>query len=149
MTPPPAAPRTTPSDTAPSDIELAAAAERLVAAFATGDLDAYFASFAPDATFVFHSTAEVLTSVAAYRALWARWVAEDGFTVLACTSSEQHWQEEGGSAVLVHRVATTTRAGGVVSSTDERESIVFTRREGRWLAVHEHLSEHPAAGADA
>lgn len=125
------------------DPDLAAAAARLVDAFATGDLDGYFACFAPDATFVFHGTPEVLTSVRAYRDLWARWVAEDGFAVLACTSSEQHWQREGDTAVLVHRVATTARAGGVTAGTDERESIVFARRDGRWLAVHEHLSPHP------
>jgi len=137
--PTPATPPTAP------DADLAAAAQHLVEAFATGDLDAYFGSFAPDATFVFHTTAEVLTSAQAYRDLWARWVAEDGFAVLACTTSEQQWQQEGDAAVLVHRVATTARAGGAEASTDERESIVFARRDGRWLAVHEHLSLHPAA----
>jgi len=105
----------TPPDLDPDlvlDPDLTAAAGRLVGAFAAGDLDAYFGAFAPDASFVFHGTAEVLTSVAAYRDLWARWVAEDGFAVLSCTSTEQHWRQDGDAAVLVHRVATTARAGG-------------------------------------
>ncbi|WP_326818101.1 nuclear transport factor 2 family protein [Streptomyces sp. NBC_01762] len=63
--------------------EIQAAADALVAAFAEGRLDDYFGSFAPDATFVFHSTPQRLASTAEYRALWQQWVAEDDFRIWA------------------------------------------------------------------
>jgi ketosteroid isomerase-like protein len=34
--------------------------------------------------------------------------------------------------------------GGEVSTVRERETIVFERRDGSWLAVHEHLSPETA-----
>ena len=61
----------------PVEREARAAAEALVAAFGAERLDEYFAAFAPDATFVFHTPADRLDSVAAYREQWARWVRED------------------------------------------------------------------------
>jgi ketosteroid isomerase-like protein len=123
---------------------VAAAAEQLVAAFAEGRVDDYFACFADDATFVFHTTPERLESREAYRSLWRRWEAEDGFRVLACASSHQLVAPLGDdAAVFVHDVATrvTTSAGD--EDLRERETIVFARRQGRWLAVHEHLSPAP------
>jgi uncharacterized protein (TIGR02246 family) len=126
--------------------ELVAAADRLVRAFAAGDLDAYFGSFADDAVFVFHATDRVLESTAQYRELWQEWVRESGFAVVSCRTGEQHWQVWEGAAVLVHRVATVSTSDGEELASDERESIVFALRDGRWLAVHEHLSLHPASG---
>ena len=120
-------------------------ARRLVAAFGAGDLRTYFACFADDASFAFHTSPEVLTSAQAYREAWEEWVRTDGFTVLQCHTSEQHWQVWENAAVLVHRVATTVRAAGTVSTLDERETIVFQRRTQGWRAVHEHLSVHPSA----
>ncbi|MFF3561814.1 YybH family protein [Streptomyces sp. NPDC002574] len=120
------------------------AADDLVAAFAEGRLDDYFRAFAPDATFVFHTTAQRIESVAEYRRVWARWVAEDGFRVLSCRSSDRMVQQWDDTAVFTHTVETriSTRSGE--ETLHERETIVFRRgEEGRWPAVHEHLSPAP------
>jgi uncharacterized protein (TIGR02246 family) len=124
------------------------AARHLVEAFGAHDTAAYFASFAPDATFVFHSHGVPLRDRDAYRQLWTGW-EQDGFRVLGCTSSEQHVQVlDGDTAVFTHRVRTTVRDAQGREELDERETIVFHRRaDGRWLAVHEHLSPTPAGPA--
>ena len=126
-------------------LEVAAA---LVAAFAAHDTEAYFASFAPEATFLFHTTDELLRSRAEYEALWAEWEREAGFRIDSCTSSGQHVQLLGDPAevaVFTHRVRTTVRTHEGAESLDERETIVFQRRaDGRWTAVHEHLSAYPS-----
>ena len=121
--------------------EVRAAADALVADFGAGRVDAYFARMAEDATFVFHTTPERLASRAAYRALWERWSAEDGFRVLSCASRDQVVQVLGGdAAVLAHDVTTRVATHDGEEELRERESIVFVRRDGRWLVVHEHLS---------
>ncbi|MFF3501565.1 YybH family protein [Streptomyces sp. NPDC003247] len=126
--------------------EVLRAADELVAAFAEGRLDDYFAAFDPDATFVFHTTPERIASTADYRALWERWVAEDGFRIVDCVSSGQVVQCFGDTAVFSHDVATTVSTTAGTESLSERETIVFRRAgQGHWLAVHEHLS--PAAAA--
>jgi uncharacterized protein (TIGR02246 family) len=121
------------------------AAATLVAAFGSNDTEAYFACFADDATFLFHTTDRLLTSTEEYRQEWDRWVAEDEFRILDCSTEDTAIQLFGDTAVLTHRVRTTvsTRAGAEVLR--ERETIVFARRDGRWLAVHEHLSPAPGA----
>ena len=125
--------------------EVRDAAASLVDAFGRHDTAAYFAAFRTDATFVFHTSPAPLHSRADYERLWASW-EEDGFRVLDCTSSEQHVQLLGDTAVFTHRVATRLRPGSDADeeSLDERETIVFVRQDGGWRAVHEHLS--PAAG---
>ncbi|WP_223863586.1 nuclear transport factor 2 family protein [Streptomyces sp. 5-10] len=124
--------------------EVLRAADALVAAFGEGRLDDYFAAFAPDATFVFHTTPERLTSTADYRALWDRWVAEDDFRVLSCASTDRLVQLLGDTAVFTHRVETTVSTTAGAETTHERETIVFRRQpHGHWLAVHEHLSAAP------
>jgi uncharacterized protein (TIGR02246 family) len=129
--------------------EVLAAAAQLVRAFGSGDVDGYFGCFAEDATFVFHSTPEVLESRVAYREEWASWERADGFRVLECRSSEQRVQDLGDVAVFTHRVRTRVHAAGEEAELHERETIVFRRTgDGRWLAVHEHLSPDPAAAAD-
>ena len=121
--------------------EVRAAAAALVEDFGAGRVDAYFARLAPDASFVFHTSPERLASRDAYRALWDRWEREDGFRVLACRSSSQHVQVLADDvAVLTHDVATRVAAGGAEEQLEQRESIVFARRDGTWLVVHEHLS---------
>jgi ketosteroid isomerase-like protein len=125
--------------------EVRAAAEALVSAFGRGDLDAYFACFADDATFLFHGTDRLLTSTGEYRREWARWAAEDGFAVRGCVTGDTVVQVLGDVAVLTHRVRTTVGTHEGESVLLERETIVFARRAGRWLAVHEHLSPAPAA----
>jgi len=127
------------------EAEVRAAAERMVAAFGSGRLDDYFACFSDDATFLFHSTPERVESVDAYRRLWDRWVHEDDFRVTGCSSSGARVQILGDAAVFLHDVITdvTTRAGA--ETLHERETIIFARQsDGRWLAVHEHLSPAPS-----
>lgn len=120
------------------------AAARLVAAFGGGDLDAYFGSFAEHAVFVFHTTPRVLDSVAAYRAEWATWQRDDGLRVVSCESTEQRVQDLGDVAVFTHRVRTRVSTSAGEDELLERETIVFRRLpDGRWVAVHEHLSPDP------
>lgn len=126
------------------EAEVRAAAERLVTAFGAGRLEDYFACFTDDASFVFHSAPERLESVDAYRRLWERWIREDDFRVAGCKSSAVGVQVLGNAAVFLHDVVTdvVTRAGA--ETLHERETIVFARQsDGRWLAVHEHLSPAP------
>jgi ketosteroid isomerase-like protein len=126
--------------------EVRSAADALVAAFAEGRLDDYFGAFAPDATFVFHTTPQRLGSTAEYRALWQQWVEEDGFRVLGCTSSAQLVQPFGDTAVFSHDVETRVATNAGEETVHERETIVFARSaDGTWLAVHEHLSPRTAA----
>ncbi len=124
---------------------VAAAADSLVAAFGEGRLADYFACFAPDATFVFHTTDRRLDSVAEYRELWRDWVEADHFEVLACDSTHRLIQVLGDTAVFTHDVRTRVAVRGVEQTLRERETIVFHLVGDRWLAVHEHLSpnDHP------
>lgn len=119
------------------------AAEKLVAAFASTNTEAYFAAFSEDASFVFHTYPEVLPTRAAYQALWANWLA-DGFEVLECTSSKPLVSLQGDVAIFTHDVRTQLRIQGEEITSYERETIVFRQVEaGRWLACHEHLSAAP------
>ena len=123
--------------------EVRAAADALVEAFAAHDPAAYFASFAPEASFVFYTAAERLPDRSAYERLWAKWEREDGFRVHGCTTTDADIRVFGDVAVLAHDVETDVELGGTRETVHERETIVFERREGRWLAVHEHLSPRP------
>ena len=127
-----------------ADVEVRAAAAALVAAFGTHDVDGYFGAFAPDATFLFHTTPRLLESRAAYEAEWRAW-EEDGFRVLACESWSQEVQVlTADVAVFTHRVRTRVRTAERDQDLAERETIVFQRQsDGRWLGVHEHLSAEP------
>lgn len=124
--------------------EVLRAAAALVAAFGEHRTADYFAAFAPEATFVFHDAPAPLPDRAAYEAEWAAWES-DGFRVEGCETSDTAVQLVApGVAVLTHAVRTTL--AGSESPTAERETIVFRREDdGRWLAVHEHLSPAPAA----
>lgn len=125
--------------------QVRAATSELVRAFGSGDLDRYFACFARDATFLFHTADRRLTSTEDYRRQWEQWVREDGLRVLDCTTQDTVVQELGEVAVVTHAVRTrvATRAGE--QTLHERETIVFAQgADGTWLAVHEHLSPAPA-----
>jgi ketosteroid isomerase-like protein len=127
-----------------SEREVHDAAAALVAAFGSGAVDDYFARFAPEATFVFHAEPARLECTAAYRQLWARWEREDGFRVLDCTSRNGAVTMVGeAAAVFAHDVDTRVSTHAGPERLHERETIVFARRDGRWLAVHEHLSVRP------
>ena len=124
--------------------EVRAAAATLVSAFGAHDAEAYFASFAPDATFLFYTTPGLLESRAAWEAEW-RSLEAAGFRVLSCTSLEPRVQLlTPDVAVFTHRVGTRLRDADGEHDLAERETIVFRREsDGRWLGIHEHLSAEP------
>jgi len=117
------------------------AAAKIVSDFGSHATEAYFAGFAPSATFIFHTHTERLNSRAEYETLWAKWESEDGFKVHGCTSINQLVQLLGDdAAVFSHLVESQVEFAGEVSTVNERETIVFELVNGAWLAVHEHLS---------
>ena len=120
------------------------AARRLVEAFGSHDVSAYFDSFAPEATFVFPNCAEPIGSRAEYEAIWKTW-EDDGFRVEGCVSTDQRVQVVTPEvAVFTHSVRTSL--AGEPTPQLERETILFRAdATGRWLGVHEHLSADPAA----
>ena len=126
---------------------VAAAAAAIVAAFGRHDQEAYFALFDPEATFVFYTTPQRLENRAAYQQEWAKWERELGFRVRSCSSSDQRVQLIGDVAIFTHSVLTEISTNEGESMLRERETIVFHRRNGRWIAVHEHLSPQPEATA--
>lgn len=126
-------------------VEVLAAAAAIVDDFGHHRTAEYFAGFADDATFMFYTHTERLNSRSEYETLWASWETNDGFRVHGCRSSDQHVQTLGDSAaVFTHYVESDVEFGGEVSTIRERETIVFERRDRRWLAVHEHLSAETA-----
>jgi len=127
--------------------EVLAAARHLVQAFGRHDTAAYFECFAPDATFIFHTTAARLASRGEYQRLWRELEHQDEFRVLSCVSAQQVVQDLGEAAVFSHDVTTviSTRTGK--ETLRERETIVFRRDGDRWAAVHEHLSPRPEPSA--
>ncbi len=127
----------------PTADEVVRAAGRIVEAFAETDGDRYFACFAPDATFCFHTEPARLNDRAAYERLWREWIS-NGWRVRACVSSEQLVQSFPGGAVFTHDVATTVATAEGEEHSRERETIVFRSDDDRLVAIHEHLS--PAAG---
>lgn len=121
--------------------QVLAAAAKIVDDFGNHRTAAYFSGFSEDATFMFHTHSERLESRSAYEALWAKWETEDGFKVHGCRSSNQLVQLLGeDAAVFTHLVSSDIEFAGEVSTVEERETIVFARVGGSWLAVHEHLS---------
>jgi len=123
--------------------DVVAAADAIVAAFGRHDTKAYFASFDPEASFVFYDTAHRLNSRAEWEAEWSKWEKEDAFRVLSCISTDQRVQLLGDAAVFTHTVRTEVSTKQGKRTLNERETIVFYRRGGRWVAVHEHLSPQP------
>ncbi|SSC72061.1 unnamed protein product [Ciceribacter sp. T2.26MG-112.2] len=118
-----------------------AAADALVAAFGRHDTSAYFDAFSPAATFIFHNLDRTLENRTEYEAEWALWENRDGFQVRGCRSTNRKVQLFGDLAVFTHAVETDLTVGGEALTSNERETIVFARQpDGRWLAVHEHLS---------
>ncbi|HEY1104947.1 MAG TPA: nuclear transport factor 2 family protein [Agromyces sp.] len=132
----------------PTVDEVLAAADAIVDAFAATDGPRYFAGFAADASFMFHTEAARLDDRAAYEALWAEWTA-GGWRVLSCESSNRLVQTYPGGAVFSHDVATRVDTGDGEDAYAERETIVFRVDGDGLLAVHEHLSPMPGADADA
>jgi ketosteroid isomerase-like protein len=127
--------------------EVLAAAQHLVQAFGQHDTAAYFGCFAPDATFIFHTTAARLASRGEYERLWRQWERQDDFRVQSCVSAQPIVQDLGDAAVFSHDVTTVIRTRAGEETTRERETIVFRRDGDRWAAVHEHLSPYPGPAA--
>jgi len=121
-------------------VEALAAVDAIITHFGNHERDAYFAGFAPEATFLFYTTPDRVESRAAYEQLWDEWEKEAGFHVLSCSSSNRRIQVFGDTAVFSHDVDTTLTMEGVTESVTERESIILERRGGQWLGIHEHLS---------
>lgn len=125
--------------------EVLAAAAKIVDDFGHHRTVEYFAGFCSSATFMFYTHTERLNSRAEYQELWAKWESEDGFKVHGCRSSNQLVQLLGDSAaVFSHYVSSDIEFGGEVSTIAERETIVFEKQRGAWVAVHEHLSPETA-----
>ncbi|MDN5760604.1 MAG: nuclear transport factor 2 family protein, partial [Tomitella sp.] len=112
--------------------------------------NAYFAAFAPDASFIFHPESHRLNSRAEYEEIWNSWLAE-GWSVVDCASTGRLVQTYPGGAVFSHTVDTTVTTTDGTESYRERESIIFRHLgDGNLLAIHEHLSTVPdPAPADA
>lgn len=86
--------------------EVSRAVAAAVDAFAATDTERYFACFAPEATFCFHTEPARLDDRAAYERLWQDWIAH-GWRVRSCVSSRPHVQTFPGGAVFTHDVATS------------------------------------------
>lgn len=129
------------TDTANS--EALAAADAIIADFGHHRRIEYFAGFAPDATFVFHTHAARLESRAEYEQLWQEWETNHGFRVHRCVSTNRRVQLVGDVAIFTHDVVTELTMDGEREVGRERETIVLRRHGAAWLAIHEHLS--PAA----
>jgi ketosteroid isomerase-like protein len=121
-------------------VEALAAVDAIITHFGNHERDAYFAGFAPEATFLFYTTPDRVESRAAYEKLWGEWEAEAGFHVHSCSSSNRRIQIFGTTAVFSHDVDTTLTMEGATESVAERESIILELRDGHWLGIHEHLS---------
>lgn len=122
------------------ELEALAAVDAIIDNFGSHRRDAYFAGFAPDATFLFHSAPHRLESRAAYEELWDGWERTAGFRVRGCASTNRRIQVFGPLAVFSHDVETRLETDGSVDTVFERESIILEHRDGDWLCVHEHLS---------
>jgi len=122
------------------EAQVLAAADAIIDDFGHHRTAEYFAGFAPEASFMFHTAERRLDSRADYEALWSSWENDDGFRVHSCESSERRVQLFGDVAIFTHSVKSRIEFGGVIDEVNERETIVFQKREGGWLAIHEHLS---------
>jgi len=127
------------SQTGLSDVMATAAA--LVEAFGSHNAQSYFSFFHEDATFIFYTHPEILTSRREWEALWASWENEHGFRVHSCVSREPHVQMLGDDAAIFrHIVVSIIEMDHDLETVTERETIVFRRVSSSWIAVHEHLS---------
>src|ERR1700710_1863031 len=96
--------------TAASEVEAAAAA--LLDAFAKNDRPRYFASFVPEASFVFPIVDHVMLSRDEYAAEWQDWIDTDDFKVTAFQSLDRIIQIHGDVAIFIHRCITRSSSRG-------------------------------------
>jgi ketosteroid isomerase-like protein len=128
------------------EAEIIAASRAIVAAFGADDPGSYFKLFSPEATFIFREEPQRFENRDAYEQAWASWRQDLGLKIRSCSSSDQLVKIFGDVAVLMQSLTTeiTTNTGN--ETLQERETIVFHRRDGHWIAVHEHLSGRPKDG---
>jgi len=113
----------------------------LVGHFGSARVKEYFACFSESADFIFYTHTERLKSRKAYEDLWATWEAAMNFKVLACRSTDQEIKLVGDDvAIFTHNVSTDISTNDGVDTVAERETIVFELANGKWVAIHEHLS---------
>jgi ketosteroid isomerase-like protein len=124
--------------TAASEVEAAAVA--LLDAFANNDRPRYFACFVPEASFVFPIVDHVMLSRDEYAAAWQGWIDTDDFKVTGFESLERMVQVYNDVAIFIHRTITHSSARSGERTLHERETIIFHKINGVWLAVHEHVS---------
>ena len=122
------------------EVEVEAAAVALLDAFAKNDLPRYFGSFLPEASFIFPIVDHVMHSPAEYAAEWQRWVEADDFKVTECLSFDRKIQVYGDLAIFTHRIITRSTGHSGERTLHERETIIFKRVGGVWMAAHEHVS---------
>lgn len=116
-------------------------AAALVRAFGSHDAPTYFTFFAEDASFIFYTHPEMLTSRQEWEELWASWERESGFRVHSCESHEPQVQMVAHDvAIFRHIVVSRIEMDKHLDTVKERETIVFRKTESSWIAVHEHLS---------
>ncbi|WP_413317141.1 nuclear transport factor 2 family protein [Agrococcus sp. 1P02AA] len=125
------------------DDEIRFAAQVIVRAFRDNDEEAYFAGFVADCSFAFHADPEPLLGADAWRSAW-RDLQASGWRVTECRTLWDHVRAVGDGGVYLHELETTAGTFDALEAYRERDSIVFARRDGRLLAVHEHLSPIPA-----
>jgi ketosteroid isomerase-like protein len=124
-----------------TEIEVMEAAAQVVAAFGSHDKEKYFGCFSPEASFLFYSSNKRFNSRQEYEEEWKSW-EEEGFKVHSCLSSDAKVTESR-VAIFTHSVRTDLSMGEERVTNRERETIVFEQVDGRWLAIHEHLSPDP------
>ena len=120
--------------------EVEAAADALLDAFAKNDRLRYFASFVPEASFVFPIVDRVMLSRDEYAAEWQNWIDTDDFKVTKFQSLDRIIQVYGDIAVFIHRCITRSSDRNGERTLHERETIIFHKINGVWWAVHEHVS---------
>jgi ketosteroid isomerase-like protein len=123
--------------------EVSDAARRVVDAYANFDRTAYFAAFHPDATFIFYNLDVTHPDRATYERAWDEWAAT-GERVVNCQSERPNVKLlDDTTAIFTHEVFTTLGSAAATTDLHERETIVFSKFDGTWLGVHEHLSPFP------
>ena len=129
-----------------TEAEVVDVAATMVEAFSNSRTEDYFACFDENATFLFHPEERRLESRAAYRSIWDGWMAE-GLRVTSCKSTNRRIQLHGPVALLTHDVETELDDNGTLSTSFERETIVFAKNpDGSVSCLHEHLSIDPVQG---
>jgi len=113
----------------------------LIGHFGSARVKEYFECFSQSADFIFYTHTERLKSRKAYEVLWKTWEAEMNFKVLLCTSTNQDIKLVGNVvAIFTHDVSTDISTNDGLYTVAERETIVFELVDGKWIAIHEHLS---------